>query len=60
MLELFGMFVFALAPIIWLVIALCGLHMQAHIASLGALLVAIVCSMVGWSMTPLNVATASL
>ena len=39
MLELFGMFVFALAPIIWLVIALCGLHMQAHIASLGALLV---------------------
>ncbi len=60
MLELFGMFVFALAPIIWLVIALCGLHMQAHIASLGALLVAIVCSMVGWSMTPLNVATAAL
>ncbi|WP_428378855.1 L-lactate permease [Olsenella sp. Marseille-QA0557] len=60
MLELFGMFVFALAPIIWLVIALCGLHLQAHIASLGALLVAIVCSMVGWSMTPLNVATAAL
>lgn len=60
MLELFGMFVFALAPIIWLVIALCGLHMQAHIASLGALLVAIVCSMVGWSMTPINVATAAL
>lgn len=60
MLELFGMFVFALAPIIWLVIALCGLHMQAHIASLGALLVAIVCSMVGWSMTPLNVATTAL
>lgn len=60
MLELFGMFVFALAPIIWLVIALCGLHMQAHVASLGALVVAVVCSMVGWNMTPINVATAAL
>lgn len=60
MLELFGMFVFALAPIIWLVIALCGLHMQAHIASLGALLVAIICSIIGWNMSPINVATAAL
>lgn len=37
MLELFGMFVLALAPIIWLVIALCGLHMEAYLASIGAL-----------------------
>ena len=33
MLELFGMFVLALAPIIWLVIALCGLHMEAYVAA---------------------------
>ena len=40
MLELFGMFVLALAPIIWLVIALCGLRMEAYLASIGALVVA--------------------
>lgn len=60
MLELFGMFVVALLPIIWLVIALCGLHMEAHVASLGALVVAVVCAMVGWGMTPVNMATAAL
>lgn len=60
MLELFGMFVLALAPIIWLVIALCGLHMQAHVASLGALVVAAVCATLGWGMTPVNLGTAAL
>ena len=60
MLELFGMFVLALAPIIWLVIALCGMHMQAHLASLGALVVAAACAMLGWGMTPVNMATAAL
>lgn len=60
MLELFGMFVLALAPIIWLVIALCGMHMKAHLASLGALVVAALCAMLGWGMTPVNMATAAL
>ena len=60
MLELFGMFVLALSPIIWLVVALCGLHMQAHLASAGALVVAAVCAMLGWQMTPINMATAAL
>ena len=60
MLELFGMFVLALAPIIWLVIALCGLHMEAYVASLGALIVAAGCAMLGWGMTPINMATAAL
>ena len=60
MLELFGMFVLALAPIIWLVIALCGLHMQAHVASAGALVVAAVCAALGWGMTPINIGTAAL
>ena len=40
MLELLGMFVLALLPIIWLVVALCGLHMEAYKASIGALVVA--------------------
>lgn len=60
MLELFGMFVIALAPIIWLVIALCGLHMEAYLASLGALVVAGVCAVLGWGMGPVNLATAAL
>lgn len=60
MLELFGMSVLALAPIIWLVIALCGMHMEAYKASLGALLVAVVCAVAGWQMSALNVATAAL
>lgn len=60
MLELSAMFVVALLPIIWLVIALCGLRMQAHVASLGALAVAAACSMLGWGMAPVNVATAAL
>ncbi len=60
MLELFGMFVLALAPIIWLVIALCGMHMEAYKASLGALLVAIACAMLGWDMSATNMATAAL
>lgn len=60
MLELFGMFVFALLPIIWLVTALCGLHMEAHKASLGALVVAAFCALVGWKMTVVNAATAAL
>ena len=60
MLELFGMFVLALAPIIWLVIALCGLHMEAYVASAGALVVAALCATFGWGMTPVNLGTAAL
>ena len=60
MFELFGMFVLALAPIIWLVIALCGLHMEAWLASAGAFVVAAVCAMLGWQMTPINIGTAAL
>lgn len=59
-LSLLGMFVLALMPIIWLVIALCGLHMEAYKAALGALAVAVVCALVGWQMTPVNLVTAAL
>lgn len=60
MLELLGMFVLALLPIIWLVVALCGLHMEAYKASVGALVVAVACAMLGWQMSAVNVATAAL
>ena len=60
MLGLLGMFLLALTPIFWLVIALCGLHMEAYKASLGALLVAIGAALLGWHMTPVNIATAAL
>ena len=58
--ELIGMFIAALAPIIWLVFALSGLHMEAYKASLGAFAVAAVCATVGWGMAPANLATAAL
>ena len=60
MLELFGMFVLALLPIIWLVAALCGLHMEAYKASVGALVVAFACAMLGWQMPLVNATTAAL
>ena len=60
MLGLLGMFLLALTPIFWLVIALCGLHMEAYKASLGALVVAIGAALLGWHMTPVNIATAAL
>lgn len=60
MLELFGMFVLALTPIIWLIIALCGLHMEAYKASLGALVVAVIAAVLGWRMSAINVVTAAL
>lgn len=60
MLALFGMFLLALTPIIWLVVALCGLHIEAYKASIGSLIVAIVVSFIGWQMSPVNIATAAL
>lgn len=60
MLELLGMFLLALTPIIWLVLALCILHMEAYKASLGAFAVAVIAAMLGWQMTAMNVATAAL
>lgn len=60
MLELFGMFVLALTPIIWLVIALCGMHMEAYKAAFGAFVVAAVVAFIGWNMSVINIATASL
>jgi len=60
MLALFGMFLLALIPIIWLVLALCGLHIEAYKASIGSLIVAIVVAFIGWQMSPVNIATAAL
>ncbi|MBP3884414.1 MAG: L-lactate permease [Olsenella sp.] len=60
MAEMLLMFVLALLPVIWLVIALCGLKMEAYIASLGAALVAVVLAVAVWKMTPMNALTAAL
>ena len=59
-LDLLVDFVLALLPILWLVLALCGMKMEAWKASLGALVVAAVLAMAKWHMTPINALTAAL
>ena len=58
--DLFRMFVLALLPILWLVLALCGMKMEAWKASFGALVIAAVLGIFVWNMTPINAATAAL
>ncbi len=58
MAELFLMFILGLLPVIWLVIALCGLKMEAYKASIGAAVVAIVLAIAVWKMPLVNAATA--
>ncbi|ERL12809.1 transporter, lactate permease family [Coriobacteriaceae bacterium BV3Ac1] len=53
-------FLLGLAPILWLVIALVGIKMPAHLAAAGALLVAAILSLVWWHMPLINMATAAL
>ena len=60
MAQLLGLFILALSPIIWLVIGLCGLKLQAYQASLGALAIAAVVALAAWHMPVVNMATAAL
>jgi len=60
MAQLLGLFILALSPIIWLVIGLCGLKLQAYQASLGALAIAAVVALAAWHMSAVNMATAAL
>ena len=60
MMELLLMFVLALMPILWLVLALCGMKMEAWKASFGALIVSAALALGVWKMTPINAATAAL
>lgn len=53
-------FVLGLLPIIWLVVALVGLKMQAPVAAAGALVVAAVLAVAYWHMSAINLATAAL
>lgn len=57
---MFMMFLLGLLPIIWLVIALCVLKMQAHIASIGAFVVAFIEAIFIWDMPFMHAATATL
>ncbi len=58
--NIFVMFILALLPIIWLVIALCGLKLQAHIASAGACIIAFIEAIIIWNMPILNAGSAAL
>ncbi|MCI5774421.1 MAG: L-lactate permease, partial [Erysipelotrichaceae bacterium] len=58
--NIFVMFMLALLPIIWLVVALCIFKMQAHVASVGAFIVAAIEALIIWQMPMLAVATAAL
>ncbi len=58
--SLFTMFVLALLPIIWLVIALCVWKLPAHIASLGAFVVAFIEAMFIWNMSFNEALSASI
>ena len=53
-------FVLALMPILWLVLALCGMKMEAWKASFGALIISAALGIGVWKMTPINAATAAL
>ena len=58
--QLLLMFVLALLPIIWLVIALCVLGLEAHRASLGALATCAILAAAVWGMPVPDLATAAL
>ena len=58
--NIFVMFILALLPIIWLVIALCGFKMQAHVASVGAFIVALIEAIFIWKMPALLAGSAAL
>lgn len=58
--SLFLMFVLALLPIIWLVIALCVLKIQPHLASLGSFAIAFGEALWIWHMSFTEAASASL
>ncbi len=57
---LFIKMIIALLPIIWLVIALCGIKMEAYKASIGALVVAFVVGLFFKHMTLVNAGSAAL
>lgn len=58
--SIFVMFLLALLPILWLVIALCALKWQAHIAGISALVVAFVEALLIWEMPFSLAASAAL
>lgn len=56
--SVFIMFILALLPIIWLIVALCGFKLQAHIASIGACIIAFIEAIFLWNM-PFNAACSA-
>ena len=58
--EMIGMGLLSLLPIIWLIVALTGLKMAGHKACLGALLITIVEALFLWKMPVVDCATSAL
>lgn len=58
--NIYIMFILALLPIIWLVIALCGFKLQSHIASAGACIIAFAEAIFIWNMSFIEAGSAAL
>ena len=58
--SVFIMFLLALLPIIWLIVALCGFKLQAHIASVGACIIAFIEAIFIWDMPVYAAGSAAL
>ena len=56
----FGMFLLGLGPILWMIVALCGLKMAGHKASFVAMVLAAVLAITVWKLPLLDTASAAL
>ena len=55
-----GMFLLGLGPILWMIVALCGLKMAGHKASFVAMVLAAVLAITVWKLPLLDTASAAL
>ena len=55
----FGMFLLGLGPILWMIVALCGLKMAGHKASFVAMVLAAVLAITVWKLPLLDTASAA-
>jgi lactate permease len=58
--NIYILFIFALVPILWLVISMGASLLKAHIATFSVLLITIVLALVIWQMPVINALTAAL
>lgn len=58
--NIFVAFILALLPIIWLIVALCGFKWEAHVASVGAFIVAFIEAIFIWKMPTMFALSAAV